>query len=72
MSKINIFYSKKKLQGTRCHKSVIFFRMVHDSFSYKMSLSNTNLFLSGRQGTPLPYLGPVPLDSCTRIPIPPI
>jgi hypothetical protein len=24
MSKINSFYSKKKLQGTRCHKSVIF------------------------------------------------
>jgi hypothetical protein len=36
MSKINIFYSKKKLQGTRCHKSVIFLEwcMTHCPIKY--------------------------------------
>ena len=59
---LDIFYSKKKLQGTRCQSQIChLFRMVHDSLSYKMSFSNTNLSLSGIQGTPLPYLGPVPL-----------
>ena len=67
MSKKDIFYSKKKLQGTRCRSQIChLFRMVHDSLSYNMSLSNTNLFLSGRQGTPLPYLGPVPLIEIKR------
>jgi hypothetical protein len=55
-----------------CFKNIFGFRhcldwrngtleMVCRDNHYKMSLSNTKLFLSGRQGTPLPYLGPVPL-----------
>ena len=61
MSKINIFYSKKKLQGTRCHKSVIFLEWCMTHCPIKLVCPTPKLFLSDRQGTPLPYLGPVPL-----------